>query len=153
MRKTPVLSLLMSLPLLSACQEKAPPPPPPAAPAPVVSDFSGPIDARGTEPFWAAKIRGTQITFSRPDVPDLVAQAPGAAIQPGSATWSATTPDGATLKVALYVSPCSDGMSDVVYPMAAEVTLDRSTFSGCAGKPAAAPSATAPAAPATAPKP
>jgi len=134
MRKTPVLSALLSLLLLSACQEKAPAPAPAAKAAPAVSDFSGPIDARGTEPFWAVKIRGTQLTFSRPDVPDLVAQAPGATIQPGSAVWSAPTSDGATLKVTLYVSPCSDGMSDVVYPMAAEVTLDRVTFSGCASK-------------------
>ena len=139
MRKTLVLSLL----LLSACQQKPPAPEPPEAP--LVSNFSGDIDARGTEPFWAVKIRGTQLTFSRPDVPDLVAQAPGATIQPGSAAWTATTPDGLTLKVSLYVSPCSDGMSDLTYPMAAEVTLDRTTLSGCAAKTAQMPRERAPA--------
>jgi uncharacterized membrane protein len=135
MRKTLVLSLL----LLSACQ-KEPDAPAPATPAgPTRSDFSGAIDARGTEPFWAMKIRGTQLTFSRPDMPDLVAQAPGAVIQPGSAAWTAKTPDGASLKVSLYVSPCSDGMSDTSYPMSAEVTLDRNTYSGCAAKTAQMP--------------
>lgn len=133
MRQTLWLSLPLSVLMLAACQKKAPPAPEPE-PAPQVSDFSGNIDARGTEPFWAVKIRGTQLTLSRPDVPDLVAQAPGASIQPGSASWTATTPEGATLKVALYISQCSDGMSDVTYPMTAEVALDRTIFSGCAAK-------------------
>jgi uncharacterized membrane protein len=136
-RKTLALSLL----LLAACQQEAPvqAPASKAAPKTAVSDFSGDIDARGTEPFWAVKIRGTQLTLSRPDQPDLVAQAPGAAIRPGTAAWTAKTPEGATLKVTLYVSPCSDGMSDLRYPMAAEVALAGVTYSGCAAKTAQMP--------------
>ena len=140
MRKTLVLCLL----LLSACQQEAPPakpPPPPTPRAATVTDFSGDIDARGNEPFWAVKIRGTQLTLSRPGLPDLVAQAPGAVIQPGAGVWTGKTADGATLNVTLYVSPCSDGMSDLRYPMAAEVTLDRTTYTGCATKTAQTPRA------------
>lgn len=138
MRKTLVLSLL----LLSACQQEVTPTKPPPPPLPrtaTVTDFSGDIDARGAEPFWAVKIRGTQLTLSRPDFPDLVAQAPGAVIQPGSGVWTGKTVDGATLNVTLYVSPCSDGMSDLRYPMSAEVTLDRTTYTGCAAKTAQMP--------------
>jgi uncharacterized membrane protein len=136
MRRTLLLSLL----LLSACGRETPPAPPePEAPPPTISDFSGAIDARGTEPFWAVKVRGTQLTLSRPDAPDLIAEAPGATIRPGTATWTGKAADGTTLKLTLYVSPCLDGMSDLRYPMSAEVTLPGVTYSGCAAKTAQMP--------------
>lgn len=138
MRLTRLLALPLLAGLLTACGDK---PLPPAEPdtTPRASDFSGDIDARGTEPFWAVKIRGTQLTLTRPDAPDLVAQAPGAVIQPGSATWTGATPDGGTLKVSLYISPCSDGMSDLSYPMAAEVAVGTTIMGGCAAKTAQMP--------------
>ena len=134
---------------LAACSGKPPPAPEAVAAKPAASvaqagDFSQDIDARGNEPFWGLKIRGLQFTLSRPDQPDLTATALGATITPGKAAWTATAPDGRTLKVTLYVSPCSDGMSDLSYPMAAEVQPpDASTLSGCAAKTAPMPKAPA----------
>ena len=142
---TPVLAAL----LLAACQPQDPtgsPAPPPAdaptPPAPAVarvSDFSQPITALGTEPFWSLRIDGTTFTLTGPDRPDLAATAPGAAIQSGRATWIAMSADGRQLTVTLYVSDCSDGMSDRKYPMTAEVVLRNETLRGCAIKTAEMP--------------
>jgi uncharacterized membrane protein len=130
--------VLLVLPLaLAACRPAPQPPPaaPAAAPAkPAVSDFSQDIDAAGTEPFWGLKLRGLTFTFSQPDHPDATAKAPGAQITPGQAIWAAVTPGGEAMQVTLMVGECSDGMSDRVYPMAAEVVFQDQTWRGCAAK-------------------
>lgn len=140
----------LALLTLCACQPQAPdgdpaPPPadaPPAAevPAPAtVMDISKPITARGTEPFWALTIDGTTLKLTRPDHADLVAQAPGAAIDGGRAVWIAKGSGGEQLTVTLYASACSDGMSDLKYPMSAEVAVVNETLQGCAAKTAELP--------------
>ncbi|MFN3583742.1 COG3650 family protein [Phenylobacterium sp.] len=135
--------------LLGACQPQdpdgAPAPPPADAPAsrfePMspLSDFSGPIAARGTEPFWAVTIDGTRLTLARPDRTEMTFEAPGAAIQPGKAVWDARAADGAAMRVTLYVSTCSDGMSDLSYPLTAEVEVGSETLRGCAARTAELP--------------
>jgi uncharacterized membrane protein len=146
-RALPCLALLLCL---AACQPQAPDgaPAAPPADAPKASatpkiastmDISQPITARGTEPFWALSIDGTAFKLSRPDQPDLAAEAPGAAIEPGRAVWIAKTADGRQLTVTLYGSACSDGMSDLKYPLTAEVVLLNETLRGCAAKTAELP--------------
>lgn len=135
--------------LVAACQPQAPdgqPAPPPAdAPAATLPpassniDISQPITARGTEPFWALTINGKTFRLSRPDQPDVSATAPGAAIADGRATWIAKTTDGQQVTVTLYASECSDGMSDLKYPMTAEVALLNESLRGCAAKTAESP--------------
>jgi uncharacterized membrane protein len=131
--------------LLAACQPRgteetaATPPAPAPAAAARVSDFSQPITARGNEPFWAVRIDGTRLVLLRPEAPDAVYVAPGARISPGVASWEAKAADGKLLKVTLYVSPCSDGMSDASYPMTAEVEAAGETLRGCAAKTAELP--------------
>lgn len=133
--------------LLAACQPQAPEDPPAAQPPsasppateappePVVSDFSQPLRALGTEPFWAVDITdGTRFTLKRPDHPDAAFEAPGATITPGRAVWAAQAADGRTMAVTLFLSECSDGMSDRRYPMTAEVELNGETLRGCAIK-------------------
>jgi uncharacterized membrane protein len=140
MRRT--LPLLL---LLGACQPQAPegeaaqrpldaPPPAAAAPAaPVVSDFGQPLRALGTEPFWAVEVTdGTRLVLKRPDHPDAMFEAPGATISPGRAVWTARAADARTMTLTLFVSDCSDGMSDRRYPMTAEVELNGETLRGCA---------------------
>ena len=132
---------------LAACQPRpaddARPAAPPAAaqepPVATVSDFSQPMTARGNEPFWAVRIEGTTLTLLRPDHPDAAYKAPGATILPGVASWEAKAADGRVLKLRLFVSPCSDGMSDHAYPMTAEVEADGETLRGCAAKTAELP--------------
>ena len=147
MRSLPILTLL----LLCACSPQAPDgskAPPPAdyggqataaderrAAAEVATmDVSQPMVARGNEPFWAVKMTGTQFTLSRPGQPDTVFTAPGAEIVPGRSVWRAKAADGRTMVLTLYMSDCSDGMSDVRYPMAAEVELLGERLGGCAAK-------------------
>lgn len=129
---------------LSACQQQAPEPAAATrAPAPgIVSDFSQPMIARGNEPFWAVRIDGTRFTLMRPGEAEVVFEAPGASIVPGRAAWVARSADGREMRLTLYVSECSDGMSDQRYPMTAEVQLTGSeTLRGCAAKTADLPRA------------
>lgn len=138
---------LVALTVLAACQPqdpgaaRAPEPAAEPARAVTVTDFSQPITALGTEPFWSLKIDGARFTLTRPDHKDLVAEAPGAMIEPGRGFWIARGPEGAQLSVTLTVSPCSDGMSDRAYPMSAEVVLMNETLVGCAIKTAEMPTA------------
>lgn len=140
---------------LVGCSPQAPdgaaaPPPADAPAAPVVTpemakkigttDFSGPMIARGNEPFWAVKMEGTKFTLMTPGQPDKIFEAPGAMIRPGRGEWQAKS-DGQTMTVTLYVSDCNDGMSDIHYPMVAEVSLPSGAgfestahYRGCAGK-------------------
>jgi uncharacterized membrane protein len=122
-----------ALAALAACSPKPVEKPPAPTPKTVVGDFSRALDARGTEPFWNVAIRGTTLTLTRPDQPIMIAAAPGAVIQPNEASWTGKTPDGQELKVTLYASNCSDGMSDHAYPYTAEVDVPgASPLSGCA---------------------
>src|SRR5687767_6740738 len=99
------ITLTLAMLALAACQPQdpdgqaaAPPADAPAAPVaatPAASssrgmDISQPITARGNEPFWAVEITdGAKFKLTRPDRPDLIAEAPGAAMSPGGATWVA----------------------------------------------------------------
>lgn len=139
---------LVLLPLaalsLSACQPQDPngnaAAPPADAPAATPAagggmDISQPITALGTEPFWSLAItEGTKFKLTRPDQPDLLAEAPGSAMSPDGATWVAKGAKGEQLTVMLKPGECSDGMSDRKYPMTAEVVLQGVTLKGCAVK-------------------
>jgi uncharacterized membrane protein len=137
--------------LLSACQPQAPdgsvatPPADAPAPAPAPTPapspagatlpeaFKGDLDAHGTEPFWGVKIRDAQIEFSTPEA-NITFPNHGGAVVDGKAVWESTAGDK-PIKVTLSEQPgCSDGMSDLKYPLAAEVALGGTTYKGCAAK-------------------
>ena len=128
---------------LAACNqpapaEPAPPAPEPApAPEPVKAEINGvdltqDLRALGTEPFWAVEITQAGLKTSGVDKPERTAPNAGPTMEPGRATWTATTSDGQALKVTLTAGPCSDGMSDRTYPLNAEVALAGETLKGCA---------------------
>ncbi|MGZ3376616.1 MAG: hypothetical protein ACXU8S_08455 [Phenylobacterium sp.] len=132
-RAVPVLAAMT----LSACSDDKPPST--APPPDVASNFAQPFDAGGSNPDWALKIRGQQITLTRAGGPDLAGTAPGAMIRAHSATWTTALPDHQTMKVSLYASNCVDPGSGASYGFSAEVTLpDAAPLSGCAGPPPAA---------------
>lgn len=95
-------------------------------------DLSRDIEARGAKPAWSLKVtKGVQFSLTRPGKPALSATAPGAAITPAGASWSAKTADGQPLTVSLKTASCTIGASH--YPMSAQITLGAETLSGCAG--------------------
>lgn len=110
-----------------------------SAPPDTAGNFAQPIDARGIDPAWGLTIRGTRLTLSRPNQPDLAGVAPGAVIQAHAAAWSAVLPDKRTMNVSVYASACADPATGATYPFAAEVLLPGATpLDGCAGPPASA---------------
>lgn len=138
---------VVSLLGLAACQPQDPdgkaaqaPADAPVARASGAIDIGQPITARGTEPFWAVEISdGVKFRLTRPDQPDLLAEAPGAAISPEGATWVAKGSKGEQLTISLKREACSDGMSDLKYPMSAQVVLPNEVLKGCAAKTAELP--------------
>jgi uncharacterized membrane protein len=143
MRRTAVLfaSALSTL-ILAACAQEAPggadaPPPAdapadaPAGPAAPVSEYAVDFGARGTEPFWRADVKGTTITITRPEPPEVVATNAALGTSGTTATWTA---QAGTTPVVLVVSkaPCSDGMSDLKYDYTAELREGDVVFKGCA---------------------
>lgn len=145
--------LLIAAVALSACQPQAPGGQPATAPAdaPTVSvieggvtetatpeAFLGDLDAHGTEPFWSVQIRDAQISFSTPDS-NIAGPNKGWTGGGDKLTWETLIGDK-PLKVTLREQAgCSDGMSDLKYPLAAEVVLGDKTFKGCASKTAEKP--------------
>jgi len=107
------------------------------APPDVAANFTPPLDARGGEPAWGLTIRGATLTLSQANQPDLAGVAPGAVIQPHTASWSAALPDGRTLKATFYASNCVEPATGATYPFSAEVQLPGGALlDGCGGPPA-----------------
>lgn len=135
--------------MLAACQPQAPdgkraeapadapaPPPEPPPPPEEPKEFTGDLDAKGTEPFWSLEIRADKLTLKRPEPSKDVAVANPGVVDDGSqAVWSTVAEDGKAFIVTLVLDePCSDGMSELSYPYVAVVTYGDLTYRGCAYK-------------------
>ncbi|WP_408587800.1 COG3650 family protein [Novosphingobium sp.] len=109
---------------------KAPASPGPARP-PASLDLPDRLRALGTEPFWSADVAGTTLTYGTPDFPSgisiTVARRDGADF----AEWSGTL-DGKPLTLRVEKGPCSDGMSDRIYPYRVTRTIGPEIEQGCA---------------------
>ena len=87
--------------------------------------------ALGTEPFWAATVVGDRLTYSTP------LDQPGRAIAvtrtsgPGFASVEGVF-DARPLRLRVTKGPCSDGMSDTVYPFSVVRTVTGAVERGCA---------------------
>lgn len=95
-------------------------------------DLSKPMRALGTEPFWGIEMSPSELVFTGVDRPEFRAPNPGARIEGAIAVIAARDPQGLALTIRLKPAKCSDGMSDWVYPLEAEVTLGPETLKGCA---------------------
>jgi len=128
-----VLALIAPLALLAACgpsndsTPSAPEPPADAPPLAPVADFARPINALGTEPFWALKIRPEGLSFSEPEQPDRNERNPGLTLEGDKAVWT-----GERIEATLTAGVCQDGMSDRSYPFVAIVKARGRMFNGCA---------------------
>jgi uncharacterized membrane protein len=143
----PIAAVLASALLLAACEQahdgqdgpNAGPPADAPAPAPPAIVYPADMDLAGTEPFWAVKIRGGNIAFTRPDAPERDFSNAAKAEANGGATWTANDANG-SIVVKLTAGTCSDGMSDKVWSYSAVVTVGEETLKGC-GEIPPAPSA------------
>jgi heat shock protein HslJ len=108
--------------LLAGCY---PPPPPPITPNPP----GGVYRALGTEPFWDLTIDERQMIFTDRGNNVQVAQ-PTPRVIVGTAGEIYQMP---RLSVNIVHAPCSDGMSDRVYPDKVQVTADGRQYNGCGG--------------------
>jgi uncharacterized membrane protein len=121
-------------PAQAAASAPAASPPPstaPVAPTPAGLALPARFTALGTEPFWAAKVDGARLTYSTPE--DQAGQAVAVArTSHGAAVEVAGTLAGKRLTLTLSAGPCSDGMSDTVYPFAVRRRLGDDEQRGCA---------------------
>ena len=135
--------------LAAACQPASEPAPPapeaPAAapqaaePAPAASpvviggvDLSQAVRAVGTEPFWGVEIKPDELVYSGVDRPETKMANPGPRMEGDRVVIAAQDAGGEAFTVTLRGAECSDGMSDRVYPLEAEVHYRGETLKGCA---------------------
>lgn len=128
--------------LLAACDQLTPAPAPapdPAPPPPATTtvfgglDLSQPFTVRGNEPFWAIAVTSATLDYNGVDRPQETAANPGPQVTTAVATFTVTTSLSNPLVVILTPGPCSDGMSETVYPLNATVIRPGETLTGCAG--------------------
>ena len=106
-----------------------PPPLPPSATQGLV--LPDRFIALGTEPFWSARVAGDRLTYSNLD------DASGRTIavirrRKGSVLEIAGTLEGRDLRLEVTRGPCSDGMSDMVYPLSVTRSIAGAVEKGCA---------------------
>lgn len=92
------------------------------------------LRATGTEPFWAAKVEGRCVTYSHPDNPSgtrVWARFSGSF---ANGSWSGALNGKPFLLRTRPRAGCSDGMSDVSYPIAVSLTVGGQHRSGCASR-------------------
>lgn len=133
MRMIALTAILMSVAACQPAADTAAAPDviaPEPAPAPVVIggvDLSTQVRVSGTEPFWGIDMTPGTLVFTGVDRAELRLANPGVVMQGGSAVIAA---EGLT--IALRPATCSDGMSDLVYRLEAEVVLGAEQLKGCA---------------------
>jgi len=100
-------------------------------------ELSQPLRALGTEPFWGVEITPDELVYSGVDRPEIQMANPGPSFQDGNIVIAAKDSGGEAFTITLREAQCSDGMSERVYPLEAEVLYKGETLKGCANSQAA----------------
>lgn len=143
MRLATLITTIAAAPLLllAGCDQLTPtsaPAPEPTPPPPATSAVFAGLDlnqnfiVRGNEPFWAITVTPATLDYSGVDRPQETAANPGPQLSTAVATWTVTTSLNNALVIVLTPGPCSDGMSETVYPVSATVIRPGETLTGCA---------------------
>lgn len=91
-----------------------------------------PFRAVGTEPFWAARVEGRCVTYSTPEDQQGVRVWTRYSDAAGGGTWIGQL-GGKPFEMRTRAEPgCSDGMSDKIYPVAVELSVNGEQRRGCA---------------------
>lgn len=126
---------LLALLTLAACSPKAEKPPEPESiqiDSLAGVDLNAPLTVTGTEPFWSLTLTGDEATFERPGEEARVFPRQEFEInkdKEGPARAELLTNE---LSLTLIAQKCSDGMSDRVYPLTAEINMSDEVLKGCA---------------------
>lgn len=154
-RSLPALALMVTVSLAACSPEPATGPtgvagesaaaveadsmPPAEPPAPVATEAAAVMPAPvppsfraiGTEPFWSARVDVDKLSWSTPEQPDgLVVPVKRQDVE-GKAILSGQV-EGKALVLEVNAGPCSDGMSDTVYPFTVTRRLGNDHQRGCA---------------------
>ena len=90
------------------------------------------LKALGTEPFWAAEIEGRCVTYRTPEDQHGTRVWTRFAGKPDATVWNGAL-DGRQFQLTVKArAGCSDGMSDLSYPMEAVLRVRGETRRGCA---------------------
>lgn len=84
----------------------------------------------GTEPFWGGSVTGSTLTWTTPDKPDGTTIKVDRFSGNNGLGFSGTL-DAAAFNMAVTHAPCSDGMSDRVYPFTVTVEISEAPHNGC----------------------
>lgn len=105
--------------VLTGCQHGAPD-----------SSASPTLQVLGTEPFWSLDLHGDTGRFSTPEHPEGTPFHFHGPVQHGARSGI----DNQQVPVHLHLAqqPCSDGMSDRVYPLTARLQYGTQVYRGCA---------------------
>lgn len=136
MRAAPLCLACSAVLLLAACK-------PSPSPVTEVADlqqaapvFPQQLQALGNEPFWSVHADGGLLHWSSPDNIEGVGVD---ALREQTADGLRYTGqmDGIDVSLLITARPCSDGMSDTVYPWTAHWTRGEAVYQGCARPPLA----------------
>lgn len=101
------------------------------APPAAAASTTPSLVAIGTEPFWSARVEGARLTYSTPDDPAGTVITVTRRGEGVAATYSGALADQ-PFALEIAPGPCSDGMSDHVYPLHAVRTIGADRKDGCA---------------------
>jgi uncharacterized membrane protein len=90
------------------------------------------LKALGTEPFWAAEVEGRCVTYRTPEDQHGTRVWTQIAHEPGATVWNGALDDREFQLTVKEGAGCSDGMSDLTYPMDVVLRVRGQTRSGCA---------------------
>ncbi|MGC9455991.1 MAG: META domain-containing protein [Halothiobacillaceae bacterium] len=96
--------------------------------------LDGRYRALGLEPAWSWTL-GPREAVLRLEPARLSLSAPRSAVQEGPDGWLMPTADG-TLEITRSPGPCSDTMSDRIYPESVQLSLGEQAWAGCGTTPA-----------------
>lgn len=126
---------LLSLLALAACGPKIEKPPEPES-TQVDSlagvDLNAPLSVIGTEPFWSLSLTERDVTFERPGDDAQVFPRHLFEINKDKSGPKRAELLSNEISLTLIAQTCSDGMSDRVYPLTAEVNFGDEVLKGCA---------------------
>lgn len=129
--------ILLAPLLLAACTQPQPQAEPSEAAATVpASAASSPeawdrLQALGTEPFWSVEIATGTLRYATPENSEGTFFPAERSVDGARQTFTGTL-EGKSFTLVIAPGPCSDGMSETVYPLSATRTLGEDVQRGCA---------------------